>query len=122
MELGAFSISLSVSDLTRSRAFYENLGFEVTGGDESSWLILRNGPAIIGLFQGLFDGNILTFNPGLDQDTTPAEDFTDVREIQRTLRAAGIEPIETVDEEGSGAGHLTLVDPDGNAILIDQFA
>jgi lactoylglutathione lyase len=122
MELGAFSMSLSVSDLARSRAFYETLGFEVTGGDESSWLILRNGEAMIGLFQGLFEGNIITFNPGLNQDMSTPESFTDVREIQRSLRDAGIEPLETVDERTSGPGHITLVDPDGNAILIDQFA
>jgi lactoylglutathione lyase len=122
MELGAFSMSLSVSDLARSRAFYGTLGFEVTGGDESSWLILRNGEATIGLFQGLFEGNIITFNPGLNQDMSTPESFTDVREIQRSLREAGIEPLETVDEGTSGPGHITLVDPDGNAILIDQFA
>ena len=121
MELGAFSISLAVSDLSRSRRFYEILGFEMVGGDEQSWLILRNGHATIGLFQGLFEGNILTFNPGLNQDMTEPETFTDVRAIQRRLRAEGIDLIETVDEESTGAAHITLADPDGNAILIDQF-
>lgn len=121
MELGAFSISLAVSDLERSRRFYEVLGFEMTAGDEQSWIILRNGNSTIGLFQGLFEGNILTFNPGLNQDMTEPETFTDVRDIQRRLRAEGIELIEAVDEGTTGAAHLTLTDPDGNAILIDQF-
>lgn len=121
MELGAFSISLSVSDLARSRAFYEKLGFSATGGDEESWLILRNGDTTIGLFHGMFEGNILTFNPGMAQDMSEPEQFTDVREIQRQLVDAGVELIETVEEASSGPGHITLTDPDGNAILIDQF-
>ncbi|MDH4116444.1 MAG: VOC family protein [Acidimicrobiia bacterium] len=122
MKLGAFSISLSVAELERSRAFYASLGFEVTGGDaEQGWLILKNGDAIVGLFHGLFEGNILTFNPGLGQDTRQTDDYTDVREIQIRLEEAGIELIERVDPDSTGAGHITLVDPDGNAILIDQF-
>lgn len=121
MDLGAFSISLSVSDIAASRAFYQQLGFEVVGGDGESWVILRNGDSMLGLFHGLFEGNILTFNPGLSQDMTEPERFTDVREIQRRLRDAGIEVGQSVDESGSGPGHITLQDPDGNSILIDQF-
>ena len=122
MELGAFSISLTVKDLAVSRAFYEKLGFEVTGGaEEHNYLILVNGGSVIGLFQGMFDKNILTFNPGIDANMQQLDDFTDVREIQRELKAAGIELTEEADEETSGAGHITLVDPDGNPILIDQF-
>ena len=122
MELGAFSISLSVKDLAASRAFYEKLGFEVTGGGEDqNYLILVNGPAIIGLFHGMFERNILTFNPGLGQDTKQVEGFTDVREIQRELKAGGVELTEEADESTSGPAHITLVDPDGNPILIDQF-
>ena len=121
MELGAFSVSLSVSDLGRSRRFYETLGFTKADGDDETWLVLRNGDATIGLFQGLFEGNILTFNPGLNQDLTAPETFTDVREIQRQLVDAGIELTKSVDEDSTGPAHITLSDPDGNAILIDQF-
>ena len=122
MDLGAFSISLTVKDLSASRAFYEKLGFEVTGGsEEESYLILMNGEALIGLFQGMFDKNILTFNPGLTNKKERLEEFTDVREIQRSLREQGIEVMAEVDEETTGAGSLTLVDPDGNPVLIDQF-
>ncbi len=122
MELGAFSISLSVSDLERSRAFYEKLGFEVVGGDpDQNYLILRNGGALIGLFHGMFDGHILTFNPGHGQDTAEVEPFTDVRVIQQELTNAGVELNDRVDPDTTGPGHITLVDPDGNAILIDQF-
>lgn len=122
MELGAFSISLSVKDLAVSRAFYEKLGFEVTGGDaDQGWLILVNQPAVIGLFQGMFEGNILTFNPGLVLGADQPEEFTDVRRIQAALTEAGIELNETVpDDNPEGPAHITLVDPDGNAILIDQ--
>ncbi|GAA1849053.1 VOC family protein [Microbacterium koreense] len=120
-DLGAFSVSLSVSDLAVSRAFYEKLGFEVAGGEaDQGWVILRNGGAVIGLFQGMFEGNILTFNPGWSLDGDEVDPFTDIRRIQVMLRERGIEPVESVDEEGSGPGHLTLTDPDGNAILIDQ--
>lgn len=122
MHLGAFSISLSVSDLAASEAFYGHLGFERMGGDpDEGWVILRNRDAIIGLFQGMFEGNILTFNPGLDQSGEPDPDRTDVRDIQAALRDAGIELIQTVDPDSTGAGHITCTDPDGNAILIDQF-
>jgi predicted lactoylglutathione lyase len=122
MDLGAFSISLTVKDLGVSRAFYEKLGFEVTGGsEEENYLILINGEAIIGLFHGMFDRNILTFNPGLNNRTQQLDEFTDVREIQRTLMEQGIEVMTEVDESTSGAGSIMLVDPDGNPVLIDQF-
>ncbi len=128
MELGAFSMSLTVKDLLRSRTFYEKLGFEVTGGEpEENWLILKNGTCIIGLFQGMFDRNILTFNPGLTNDARGPEDrldtFTDIRAIQRHLQAKGLMLTSAVDEAGNpdGPASLTLVDPDGNPILIDQF-
>jgi len=122
MELGAFSISLTVSDLAASQAFYEKLGFTVTGGDaEQGWLILVNEPAVIGLFHGMFDGNVLTFNPGLVLGDEQPEEFTDVRQIQDALEAAGLELGERVDpENGEGPAHITLTDPDGNPILIDQ--
>jgi catechol 2,3-dioxygenase-like lactoylglutathione lyase family enzyme len=123
MELGAFSISLTVRDLEASREFYEKLGFEVTGGSsEQNYLILKNGDALIGLFEGMFDKNILTFNPGLSvRAEGPLDDFTDVREIQKTLKGAGVELTEEADEASSGAAHIVLEDPDGNPILIDQF-
>lgn len=122
MDLGAFSISLAVADLAASRAFYEKLGFTVTGGDaDQGWLILVNGPAVIGLFHGMFDRNILTFNPGLVLGGEQPEEFTDVREIAARLEAAGLELTATVpDDNPSGPAHITLVDPDGNPILIDQ--
>ena len=122
MDLGAFSISLAVKDLSASRAFYEKLGFEATGGSEKeSYLILMNGEALIGLFQGMFDKNILTFNPGLNNRKERLEEFTDVREIQRTLKELEVEVMTEVDESTSGAGSIVLVDPDGNQVLIDQF-
>lgn len=122
MKLGAFSISLTVKDLEASRAFYEHLGFEVTGGDpEHNYLILKNGQAIIGLFHGMFDKNILTFNPGYTQDAETTDDFTDVRAIQARLLEAGVELAEQTDADGDGAGHISFLDPDGNPILIDQF-
>lgn len=122
MDLGAFSVSLTVADLAASQAFYEKLGFVVTGGDaDEGWLILVNEPAVIGLFQGMFDRNILTFNPGLVLGDEQPETFTDVREIAARLEAAGLELAETVaDDNPSGPAHITLVDPDGNPILIDQ--
>jgi predicted lactoylglutathione lyase len=122
MDLGAFSISLTVKDLGVSRAFYEKLGFEVTGGsEEESYLILMNGEALIGIFQGMFEKNILTFNPGLNNRTERVEEFTDVREIQRSLKEQGVEMMTEVDEGTTGAGSIVLEDPDGNPVLIDQF-
>lgn len=123
MELGAFSVSLAVDDLDRSREFYALLGFEVVGGDaDEGYLILANGTTILGLFHGMFDTNILTFNPGLTNDREESSSFTDVRDVQRALEAAGIELTERVDPDNeSGPAHLTCTDPDGNPILIDQF-
>ncbi|MBX3051217.1 MAG: VOC family protein [Caldilineaceae bacterium] len=121
MELGAFSISLSVKDIQASKNFYKKLGFTVFGGDESqNWLILKNGEHTIGLFQGMFEGNILTFNPGWGQDAQPLEEFTDVREVQRQLKAQGVEMVSEADESTTGPASLVIVDPDGNSILIDQ--
>lgn len=121
MNLGAFSVSLNVTDIAVSRAFYEKLGFSVFGGDqEQNWLIMKNGPHLIGLFQGMFDHNILTFNPGWDQDGKNVDPFTDVRELQREAKALGLEPVEPADETTSGPEHFILIDPDNNAILIDQ--
>jgi catechol 2,3-dioxygenase-like lactoylglutathione lyase family enzyme len=127
LELGCFSVSLAVADLDASVAFYETLGFSVLGG-EGDYRILSNGPTKIGLFQGMFEGNILTFNPGLPQDPSPEEiadmkpvpDFTDVRVIEQRLVDAGIDLTHATETE-AGADHVTLVDPDGNQILIDQF-
>jgi len=122
MELGAFSISLAVKDLLASRAFYESLGFQVTGGDPAQkYLILVNGRSVIGLFEGMFEGNILTFNPGWNGPAEEADDgFTDVREIAARLAEAGVEiSTKELPEEG-GPGHIALADPDGNQVLIDQ--
>ena len=121
MELGAFSVSLSVKDLAASREFYEKLGFQPVGGDpDQNWQILRNGNVTIGLFHGMFEGNILTFNPGWDSQARPVDDFTDVRELQRQLKAQGLEMTAEADESGSGPASFVVVDPDGNAILVDQ--
>jgi lactoylglutathione lyase len=121
MELGAFSISLTVQDIARSRSFYETLGFAVFGGQQDQgWLIMKQGSTLIGLFQGMFDQNLLTFNPGWDSDAQPLPAFTDVRQIQQHLRAHGVAVTEPVDESTQGPGHLVLQDPDGNRILIDQ--
>jgi lactoylglutathione lyase len=121
MNLGCFSVSLAVKDIAASRAFYEKFGFTAMGGEqEKGWLILKNGPHIIGLFQGMFDKNILTFNPGWDQDANKVEGFTDVRELQKQLKAAGVMLTAEADESTSGPGHITAIDPDGNQILIDQ--
>ena len=121
MNLGAFSISLAVKDIAASRDFYEKLGFKQLGGDiEQNWLILKNGDHIIGLFQGMFEKNMLTFNPGWDQDATEVNPFTDVREIQKSLQSRGITLTESADDSTSGPAHVTLEDPDGNPILIDQ--
>jgi catechol 2,3-dioxygenase-like lactoylglutathione lyase family enzyme len=119
--LGSFSVSLTVGNLAASRTFYETLGFETLGGDAANgWLILRNGKTTIGLFHGMFDRNMLTFNPGWDDDANRLEEFEDVRAVQKRLRAAGIEPVEAVDENGSGPASFIVVDPDGNPILFDQ--
>ncbi len=121
MELGNFSVSLAVKDLAASRAFYEKLGFTPIGGEaEHGWLILRNGTTVIGLFQGMFERNILTFNPGWDGDAQPLASFTDVRELQRQLRAAGVAFEQEADETTTGPASLVVVDPDGNPILLDQ--
>lgn len=121
MELGAFSVSLAVKDLAASRAFYEKLGFKQTGGDDRKYVMMVNGTAVIGLFEGLFEGNILTFNPGMGQDMSTLEDFTDVREIRDSLVEAGIEMTTDADPDGTGPAHVAFKDPDGNAVLIDQF-
>ena len=121
MELGAFSISLAVADLEASRVFYEKFGFEVVGGDPSeNWQILRNGGHTIGLFQGMFEGNILTFNPGWDGEALPLDSFTDVRELQKQLKADGVTLISEADESSAGPASFMAVDPDGNTILLDQ--
>lgn len=121
MELGAFSISLAVKDIEASKAFYEKLGFEVFGGEiAENWLIMKNGDHIIGLFQGMFEQNILTFNPGWDQDAQELESFTDVRALQRELKAKGVTFATEADEDGSGPGSFVIMDPDGNPILVDQ--
>jgi catechol 2,3-dioxygenase-like lactoylglutathione lyase family enzyme len=121
MELGAFSVSLAVKDLQASREFYERLGFTSFAGDPSQhWLILRNGAHVIGLFQGMFEKNILTFNPGWDQDAQPVGAFTDVRELQRQLKASGVAFVSEADETTRGPASFVVVDPDGNPILVDQ--
>jgi catechol 2,3-dioxygenase-like lactoylglutathione lyase family enzyme len=119
--LGAFSVSLAVKDIHASKAFYEKLGFEVAGGNASgNWLILRNGSVTLGLFQEMFERNMLTFNPGWDEKAQPVQPFIDVREHQRTLKAAGVELTSTADENTTGPASFTLADPDGNPILVDQ--
>lgn len=121
MKLGAFSISLSVKDLKLSKAFYENFGFEVFGGDmDKNYLIMKNGNALIGLFQGMFPGNILTFNPGWDENCQNIEDYDDVRQIQQHLITNGIDAGQKVNDQSSGPASFMVNDPDGNVILIDQ--
>ena len=121
MELGNFSVSLAVKDIEASKLFYEKLGFTVFGGDQSqNWLILKNGDHVIGLFQGMFEKNILTFNPGWDSNARPLAEFTDVRELQRRLRASGVELISEADEGSTGPASFMVADPDGNTILVDQ--
>jgi catechol 2,3-dioxygenase-like lactoylglutathione lyase family enzyme len=121
MELGAFSISLTVKDIQASKDFYEKLGFTVFMGDISqNWLIMKNGAHVIGLFQGMFEKNILTFNPGWDQNTQKLEPFTDVRELQRQLKARGLEIVDEADENSTGPASFMVIDPDGNPILFDQ--
>ena len=121
MELGAFSISLTVKDIDASRKFYEMFGFHVFGGDASqNWLIMNNGGTIIGLFQGMFEKNTLTFNPGWDSDAGKLDDYTDVRELQHRLKEQGVELISEADESTVGPASFIAVDPDGNPILVDQ--
>ena len=121
MHLGHFSVSLAVKDLTTSREFYESLGFQVVAGEaEQNWLILQNGDSTVGLFEGMFDQNIMTFNPGWDARSQQLDEFTDVREIQRHLKERGLELVAEADESSTGPGSLMLLDPDGNPILIDQ--
>ena len=121
MTLGAFSVSLSVKDINASKEFYENLGFKVFAGDlERNYLIMKNGNALIGLFQGMFEDNILTFNPGWDESTNKLETFTDVRDIQKHLKSKKAKLENEADESSTGPASCVLKDPDGNAILIDQ--
>jgi catechol 2,3-dioxygenase-like lactoylglutathione lyase family enzyme len=121
MELGAFSVSLAVSDIRASKAFYEKLGFEVFGGDISqNWLILKNGDHVIGLFQGMFERNTLTFNPGWDSNARKLDAFTDIRDLQRHLKSQGVEFVSEADESTTGPASFIVMDPDGNPILFDQ--
>lgn len=121
MDLGSFSVSLAVKDLAVSKAFYEKLGFEAFAGEASEgWLIMKSSSCVIGLFQGMFEQNILTFNPGWDSSAQPLDSFTDVREIQEKLKADGIEFASEADETTTGPASFVIVDPDGNPILVDQ--
>ena len=121
MDLGAFSVSLAVKDIQASKEFYEKLGFKEFGGDISqNWLILKNGAHVIGLFKGMFEKNTLTFNPGWNQEAEKLETFTDVREIQRQLKAQGVEFVNEADENTTGPAYLMVLDPDGNPVLFDQ--
>ncbi|MCG8305954.1 MAG: VOC family protein [Cytophagales bacterium] len=121
MKLGTFSVSLAVKDIQASKLFYENLGFEVFGGDQSqNWLIMKNGNSTIGLFQGMFEKNILTFNPGWDDRANPLDSYTDIRDLQKQLKSKGIEFQTEADEETSGPASFIIADPDGNPILVDQ--
>jgi lactoylglutathione lyase len=121
MELGCFSVSLAVKDIKKSKEFYEALGFSVFHGDEEQgWLIMKSPTANIGLFQGMFEKNILTFNPGWNQDAETLDSFTDVRELQKNLKTKGLKLESEADESGTGPASFTLLDPDGNSILIDQ--
>ena len=121
MQLGAFSVSLAVKDIQASRAFYEKFGFKSTMGDGTqNWLIMKNGDHVIGLFQGMFEKNILTFNPGWNQSAQKLPSFTDVRELQRQLKSQGVQLINEADENTTGPASFIAVDPDGNPILVDQ--
>lgn len=121
MDLGNFSVSLAVKDLAASRAFYENLGFTQVGGEAAqNWLILQNGTTTIGLFQGLFEGNILTFNPGWNHASERLDSFTDIRELQRQLQSKGVSFLTQADESSTGPASFMITDPDGNNILVDQ--
>ncbi|QHA93293.1 VOC family protein [Bacillus sp. N1-1] len=121
MNLGAFSVSLSVKDIQASKNFYEKLGFQSLGGDISqNWLIMKNGSTVIGLFQGMFEKNILTFNPGWDENAENLESFTDVRVLQNTLKENGVNILSEADDSSEGPASFTIEDPDGNPILVDQ--
>lgn len=121
MELGAFSVSLAVKNIETSKLFYEKLGFAVFAGDQAqNWLIMKNGDHAIGLFQGMFDQNILTFNPGWNSEAQPLAKFTDIRVLQRRLKEQGVEFLAEADENSTGPASFTLADPDGNTILLDQ--
>ena len=121
MQLGAFSISLAVKDIAASRAFYEKFGFKAFMGDASkNWLILKNGGHVIGLFQGMFEKNTLTFNPGWDSNASSLPEFTDVRELQRQLKGQGVKLVAEADEQTKGPAYFMTIDPDGNPILVDQ--
>jgi lactoylglutathione lyase len=121
MDLGAFSISLAVKDIETSKDFYQKLGFKEIGGDISqNWLILRNGDITIGLFRGMFEKNILTFNPGWDSNANNLDTFTDIRTLQHRLKEQGMEFVSEADENSTGPASFTLLDPDGNPILVDQ--
>jgi lactoylglutathione lyase len=121
MELGAFSISLTVKDLAASKAFYETLGFAPMGGDQDAgWLILKQGSTVIGLFHGMFEQNMLTFNPGWDQNAQAVDPFTDIRELQRRLKEARLTFVQEADESKTGPASFIVVDPDGNPVLFDQ--
>lgn len=121
MDLGAFSVSLAVKDIKTSQAFYEKLGFVAVGGDVSqNWLIIRNQQHTIGLFQGMFENNVMTFNPGWDAQGQALESFTDIRDIQKRLKASGVELLEEADETTAGPASCMMFDPDGNPILMDQ--
>ncbi|MCC2589931.1 VOC family protein [Chryseobacterium sp. MFBS3-17] len=121
MKLGAFSISLHVKDIQQSLQFYQKLGFSLLGGNiEQNWVILKNGATVIGLFQGRLQENVLTFNPGWDQNAQNTENFTDVRDIQRHLKSQGIEFVREADTETTGPEHFIIKDPDGNVIMLDQ--
>ena len=121
MELGAFTMSLAVKDIEASKRFYEKLGFTAFAGNQSdNWLVMKNGDHAIGLFQGMFDKNILTFNPGWNSEAQQLETFTDVRELQRRLKAQGVKMISEADEGSTGPASFMIVDPDGNTIMVDQ--
>ena len=121
MKLGAFSASLSVKDIHKSKSFYEDLGFQTFGGDiNQNWLIMKNESCVIGLFQGMFEKNILTFNPGWNQNADKVDSFTDIRDLQKQLKAKGIKMLTEADESSEGPASFTIEDPDGNPILVDQ--
>jgi len=120
MQLGNFSVSLAVKDIEASRKFYEKFGFKGVMGDSKNWLIMKNGDHVIGLFQGMFEKNMLTFNPGWDSNASPLQDFTDVRELQRQLKEQGVQFVAEADPNTKGPASFMAIDPDGNPILVDQ--